>query len=135
MFSPELMAQGAGALIGYGTYALFLAPSAAAASDATSLIGYRLMASGLAGAGAVVATYVYDFESGRPIDYAYFWHRGGFILGVAVGVVAFAAVGYPAGAGTTWLGWAVNRAALVGTGLLVAWGTDSWYRSNTQAPN
>jgi len=123
------MAQGAGALIGYGTYFLFLAPQAAAVDTTASLVGYRLLASGLAGAGAVAGTYTYDVASGLPIDYAYFWHRGGFIAGVAAGVVVFAALGYPAGPGSTWLSWTANRAALVGTGLLAAWAADNWYQS------
>jgi hypothetical protein len=133
MFSPELMAQGAGALLGYGAYVLFLAPSAAVVDSSTTAIGYRLVASSLAGAGAVAATYAYDVSTGQPVNYAYFWHRGGFIVGVAAGVVAFAALGNPAGAGTTWLAWAINRSALVGTGLLAAWGTDRWYRGTTDA--
>ena len=126
--ASELMAQVAGALIGYGLYFVFLTPPAAAATDTTGLLGYRLLASGLAGTGAIAGTYAYDVASGLPLDYAYFWHRGGFIAGVAAGAVVFATLGFPAGAGTTWLGWTANRAALVGAGLLAAWATDSWYR-------
>jgi len=133
MVSPELLAQGVGALLGYGAYGLFLAPAVTPA-DPMTVYGYRLLGSSMAGAGAVAGTYAYDVGSGEPLNYAYFWHRGGFIVGVAAGVVAFAVLGYPGGAGTTWLSWGANRAALVGTGLLAAWGTDYWYRTNTTAP-
>jgi hypothetical protein len=133
MVSPELLAQGAGALLGYGAYGLFLAPAVTPA-DPMTVYGYRLLGSSMAGAGAVAGTYAYDVGSGEPLNYAYFWHRGGFIVGVAAGVVAFAVLGYPGGAGTTWLSWGANRAALVGTGLLAAWGTDYWYRNNAAAP-
>ncbi len=125
--SPELLAQGAGALLGFAAFSLFIAPQAAATGGVAGLLGGRLAATALAGAGAIAGMTAYDVWSGLPINYAYFWHRGGFVAGVAAGVAAFGVLGYPGGGGTTWLGWAANRGALLGTGLFGSWMTDRWY--------
>ena len=85
------------------------------------------MATVMAASGAVAATYAYDRWADSPVDYAYFWHRGGFVVGMAAGVATFGVLGYPVATNSTWFGWAANRAALMGTGLLGAWGTDQWY--------
>ncbi len=129
LVTPELLAQGAGAFIGFAAYSAFLAPEAAAAGGLASMLGGRLMATTVAGAGAVVATYAYDVATGLPLDYAYFWHRGGFIVGVGAGIAAFGVLGLPAGTDATWLGWTANRAALLGSGLLGAWAIDHWQRA------
>jgi len=93
------------------------------------LLGDRLMATVLATGGAVSGTYIYDRWAGSPIDYAYFWHRGGFVIGMAAGIATFGVLGYPLGTDATWLGWTANRAALMGSGLLGSWGIDHWYAS------
>jgi hypothetical protein len=124
---PQLLAQGVGALIGFGAFSLFLAPQAATATGPLSFLGNRIMATVMAATGAVAGTYAYDLWAGLPTDYAYFWHRGGFVAGVAAGVALFGVLGYPAGGGTTWFGWAANRVTLVGAGLYGAWVTDHWY--------
>jgi hypothetical protein len=62
--SPELLAQGAGAVIGFGAFSLFVAPEAAAAGGVAGLLGGRVMAAALAGMGAVAGTYAYDPKSG-----------------------------------------------------------------------
>jgi hypothetical protein len=129
LVTPELLAQGAGAFIGFAAYSAFLAPEAAAAGGLASMLGGRLMATTVAGAGAVVATYAYDLAAGLPLDYEYFWHRGGFIVGVGAGIAAFGVLGLPAGTDATWLGWTANRAALLGSGLLGAWAIDHWQRN------
>ena len=129
--SPELVAQGVGAFVGFGTYSLLLAPQAAAAGGILGILGGRVMAAALAGGGAVAGTFVYDLWTEQAIDYAYVWHRGGFVAGIAAGIAAFGVLGYPVDGGSTWLGWTANRAALVGTGLLGAWGVDHWYRRDS----
>jgi hypothetical protein len=125
--SAELLAQIAGAFAGIGAYSLLLAPQAAGSSGIASLLGNRIMATVMAASGAVAATYAYDRWADSPVDYAYFWHRGGFVVGMAAGVATFGVLGYPVVTNSTWFGWAANRAALMGTGLLGAWGTDQWY--------
>lgn len=125
--SPELLAQGAGAIIGFGAFSLFLAPEAAAAGG---VFGGRVIAATMAGMGAVAGTYAYDLWTGLPLEHDYLWHRGGFIAGIAAGVAIFGVLGYPAAEVGTWTGWAANRAALLGTGLLGAWMADRWYASH-----
>lgn len=125
--SAELLAEGAGALVGLGVFTLFLAPQAGTAGGLVAMFGSRLVASATAGMGAIAGTYIYDLWSGLPINYAYSWHRAGFVFGIAGGVVVFGVLGYPGGLDSTWFGWAANRAALVGTGLFGAWLTDRWY--------
>jgi len=125
--SPELLAQGAGAVIGFGAFSLFVAPEAAVAGGVAGLLGGRVMAAALAGMGAVAGTYAYDMWTGLPLEHGYLWHRGGFIAGIAAGVAIFGVLGYPAGEAGTWSGWAANRAALLGTGLIGAWTADRWY--------
>jgi hypothetical protein len=39
----------------------------------------------------------------------------------------FGVLGFPAGGGSTWLGWTINRTALIATGLYGAWTIDRWY--------
>lgn len=123
----ELMAQGAGAIVGFGVFSLFVAPQAAALGEVAELLTGRIVATALAGAGAVGGTYLYDLWNDLPIDYAYFWHRGGFVLGIAGGIAVFGVMGYPLDGGSTWLIWAANRATLLGTGLLGSWTIDRWY--------
>jgi hypothetical protein len=123
--SPELLAQGAGALVGFGVYSLFVAPQVTVAGGVVAVLGGRLVAATLAGAGAMAGTFVYDRWAGLPLDYAYFWHRGGFIGGVAAGIAAFGLLGYPIEGGASWLGWAANRASILGSGLMGAWAADS----------
>jgi hypothetical protein len=125
--SPELLVQGAGALVGIGAYSFFLAPQATAVGGVVSMLGDRITATAMATAGAISATYLYDLWEGVPIEYDYFWHRGGFVAGVAAGVAVFGVLGYPAGGGSTWLGWTINRTALIATGLYGAWTIDRWY--------
>ena len=116
-------------MAGFGVYSVFVAPQFTAAEGVSALLGGRLVAATLAGAGAVFATFAYDHWAGLPLDYPYFWHRGGFIGGVAAGIAAFGLLGYPIDGGSTWLGWAGNRAAILGSGLIGAWSTDHWYRA------
>jgi len=125
--SPEVLAQGAGALIGLGVFSLFVAPEAL--GGVAGLLGGRLMGATAAGMGAVAGTFAYDVWTGQPLQYAYFWYRGGFIAGLAGGIAAFGVLGYPGGGGTTWLGWTANRAALIGTGMIGAWAADHWYHN------
>ncbi len=125
--STVLLAQGAGALVGFATYSVLVAPQAVAAGGMATVLAGRIMATALAAAGAVVATYIYDVANGQPLDHAYFWHRGGFVVGVAAGIAVFGVLGYPGGSGADWLGWAANRGALLGTGLLGARAMDLWY--------
>jgi hypothetical protein len=127
--SAELLSEGAGALVGLGVFTLFLAPQAGTAGGLVAMFGSRLVASATAGVGAIAGTYIYDLWNGLPINYAYSWHRAGFVFGIAGGVAVFGVLGYPGGLDTTWFGWAANRAALVGTGLFGAWVTDRWYLS------
>ena len=114
--TPELMAQGAGALVGFGAYSLLIAPQ-----------GGRLVAATVAAGGAVAGDFVYDLWTGQPLDYPYFWHRGGFIVGLAAGIAAFGVLGYPISGGSTWLGWAANRVTLLGAGLAGSLAFDRWY--------
>jgi hypothetical protein len=130
--SPESLAQGAGALVGIATYSLLLAPEMSAGSGVARLLSDRFMATILAATGAVAATYVYDRWTGEPIDYSYFWHRGGFVLGMAAGVATFGVLGYPVGTDATWVGWTANRAALIGAGLAGAWAMDRWHDARTE---
>jgi hypothetical protein len=130
--SPELLAQGAGALVGFGVFSLFVAPQVTVAEGVVAVLGGRLVAATLAGAGAMAGTFVYDRWTGQPLDYAYFWHRGGFIGGVAAGIAAFGLHGYPIDGGTSWLGWAANRATILGSGLIGAWAADLWYQAPAQ---
>jgi hypothetical protein len=128
LLSPELLVQSAGALVGIGAFSLFLAPQATVVADGVmSMLGDRIMATVMATTGAIGATYLYDLWTGLPIQYDYFWHRGGFVAGVATGVAVFGVLGYPISGGATWLGWTANRAALIGAGLYGAWVTDRWY--------
>jgi hypothetical protein len=130
--SPELLAQGAGALVGFGVFSLFVAPQVTVAEGVVAVLGGRLVAATLAGAGAMAGIFVYDRWAGQPLDYAYFWHRGGFIGGVAAGIAAFGLLGYPIDGGTSWLGWAANRATILGSGLIGAWAADLWYQAPAQ---
>jgi hypothetical protein len=127
--SLELLAQGAGALVGFGIFSLFVAPQVTVAEGVVAVLGGRLVAATLAGAGAMAGTFVYDRWAGQPLDYAYFWHRGGFIGGVAAGIAAFGLLGYPIDGGASWLGWAANRASILGSGLMGAWAADHWYQA------
>jgi hypothetical protein len=127
--SPELLAQGAGALVGFGVYSLFVAPQVTVAEGVVAVLGGRLVAATLAGAGAMAGTFVYDHWAGQPLDYAYFWHRGGFVGGVAVGIGVFGLLGYPIDGGASWLGWAANRATILGSGVLGAWAADLWHQA------
>lgn len=130
--TPELLAQGAGALVGFGLYSLYVSPGAGLIGGATAVMGTRIVAATLAGAGAVAGTFVYDRWTGQPLDYAYFWHRGGFIAGLAAGIGVFGVLGYPIDGGVTWLGWVANRVTLLGSGLVGAWYADRWYASAPQ---
>lgn len=125
--SPELWAQGAGALVGFAMYSLFVAPGGGVVGGLLAVFGTRIVAATLAGAGAVVGTFVYDRWTGQPLDYAYFWQRGGFVAGVAAGVVAFGVLGYPLDGGVTWGEWIINRSVLLGTGVLGELWVDHWY--------
>ena len=127
--SPELLAQGAGALVGFGIFSLFVAPQVTVAEGVVAVLGGRLVAATLAGAGAMAGTFVYDRWAGQPLDYAYFWHRGGFIGGVAAGIGVFGLLGYPIDGGASWLAWAANRAAILGSGVIGAWAADHWYQA------
>ena len=118
--SPLLFAQGIGALAGLGLYSFYIAPQA-------GIFQGRVLATAFAGLCAVGANFAYDIWADQPIDYEYFWHRSGFVLGIAAGILVFGAVGYPAGTSSTWLSWAGNRAALFGTGLAGAWYVDRWH--------
>ena len=122
-----MVAQAAGAIAGFGIYSLYFAPQLTATEGAVAFLGGRMVALTLAGAGAVAGTFAYDYWSGQPYDYSYFWHRGGFVAGVAAGIVAFGVLGYPVDGGSTWLGWVANRATLLGAGALGAYGADRWY--------
>ena len=121
--TPELMAQGAGALVGFGVYSLFIAPQ-----------GGRLIAATLAAGGAVAGDFVYDVWTGQPLDYPYFWHRGGFIAGLAAGIAAFGVLGYPISGGSTWLGWTANRVTLLGAGIAGSLAFDRWFEAKTPSP-
>ena len=77
----------------------------------------------------MAGTFVYDRWAGQPLDYAYFWHRGGFIGGVAAGIAAFGVLGYPIDGGASWLAWAANRVAILGSGVIGAWTADHWYQA------
>jgi hypothetical protein len=125
--SPELMAQGVGALVGFGAYSLFIAPQA-------GMVGGRLVAASLAAGGAVVGDFAYDLWTGHPLDYAYFWHRSGFIVGVAAGIAAFGVLGYPITGGSTWLSWAANRVTLIGAGVVGSLAFDRWYGAAPKTP-
>jgi len=127
--SPEVVAQAAGAVAGFGIYSLFIQPQLNDATGIGVVAASRLMALTLAGAGAVAGTFIYDQWTGQPTNYAYVWERGGFIGGVAVGIAAFGVLGYPIDGGATWLGWAANRAALLGAGLAGSWAAHSWYQA------
>lgn len=127
--SPELLAQGAGALVGFGIFSLFVAPQVTVAEGVVAVLGGRLVAATLAGAGAMAGTFVYDRWAGQPLDYAYYWHRGGFIGGVAAGIAVFGLLGYPIDGGASWLAWAANRAAILGSGVIGAWTADHWYQA------
>ncbi len=130
--SPEVLAQAAGAVVGFGVYSLFVAPEAGVLGGAAAVLGTRIVAATLAGAGAVAGTFVYDRWTGKPLDYAYFWHRGGFVAGLAAGIAVFGVLGYPIDGGSTWLGWAANRVTLIGSGLLGSWYADRWYAGSAQ---
>jgi len=121
--TPGLIAQGAGALIGFGAYSLFIAPQ-----------GGRLVAATVAAGGAVAGDFVYDVWTGQPLDYPYFWHRGGFIVGLAAGIAAFGVLGYPISGGSTWLGWTANRITLLGAGIAGSLAFDRWYGAETKTP-
>ena len=122
--SPELIAQGVGALVGFGAYSLFIAPQ-----------GGRLVAATVAAGGAVAGDFVYDLWTGQPLDYPYFWHRSGFIVGLASGIAAFGVLGYPISGGSTWLGWAANRVTLLGAGIAGSLAFDRWYGAETSPDN
>ena len=122
--SPELMAQGAGALVGFGVYSLFIAPQ-------TGILAGRLVAATVAAGGAVAGDFVYDLWTGQPLDYPYFWHRSGFIVGLAAGITAFGVLGYPISGGSTWLGWMANRVTLLGAGIAGSLAFDHWYGAPT----
>lgn len=121
--TPELLAQGAGALVGFGAYSLFVAPQ-----------GGRIVAATLAAGGAVAGDFVFDLWTGQPLDYPYFWHRGGFIVGLAAGIAAFGVLGYPISGGSTWLGWTANRVTLLGAGIAGSLAFDHWYGASTPSP-
>jgi hypothetical protein len=125
--SPEVWAQVAGALVGFGLYSLYVAPGAGLVGGLAAVAGTRIVAATLAGTGAVIGTFIYDRWTGQPLDYAYFWHRGGFIAGIAAGIAVFGVLGYPIDGGVTWLGWVANRVVLLGSGVLGSWWADSWY--------
>jgi len=130
--SPELLAQGAGAIVGFGVYSLFIAPQATAAEGVAAILGSRVVALTLAATGAVAGTFAYDYWTDQPFDYAYFWHRGGFVGGIVAAIAAFGVLGYPIDGGATWLGWAANRVTLLGSGLLGSWAADRWYGTQAQ---
>lgn len=125
----EVLAQAAGAVVGFGIYSFYFASEVAAAGGVVASAGGRLIALTLAGAGAVAGNFAYDYWTGQPLDYAYFWHRSGFIVGVAGGIAVFGVLGYPVDGGATWAGWVANRVTLIGAGMLGAWATDRWYRA------
>jgi hypothetical protein len=105
------------------------APQVTVAEGVVAVLGGRLVAATLAGAGAVAGTFVYDRWAGQPLDYAYFWRRGGFIGGVAAGIGVFGLLGYPIDGGASWLAWAANRAAILGSGVIGALTADHWYQA------
>ncbi|MEJ0020858.1 MAG: hypothetical protein WDN25_30765 [Acetobacteraceae bacterium] len=125
----ETLAPVAGAVAGFGVYSLLIGPELTVAEGAAAVLGARVAAAALAGAGAVAGTFAYDTWTGQPLDYAYLWHRSGFIAGLAAGIAAFGVLGYPIDGGVTWIGWTANRAALLGAGLAGAWATDQWYQA------
>jgi hypothetical protein len=129
--APQVLAQAVGAVMGFGIYSLFLAPEAAAMEGVAAIVRSRVMALTMAGIGAVAGSFVYDRWTGQSPDYGYLWERGGFIGGVAVGIAAFGVLGYPIDGGATWLGWAANRAGVLGTGLAGSWAAGQWYRAST----
>jgi hypothetical protein len=123
--SPELLAPGAGALVGFAIFSLFVAPQVTVAEGVVAVLGGPWPERGR----AVAGTIVYHRWAGQPLDYAYFWHRGGFIGGVAAGIGVFGLLGYPIDGGASWLAWAANRAAILGSGVIGAWTADHWYQA------
>jgi hypothetical protein len=132
--TPETIVHGVGAIIGIAAFSFYVAPlsaiSVVGGASVQSLLGTRVVATTLAAAGAILTTYIYDRWTDQPIDYTYFWSRGGAVVGVGVGTAMLATFGYPVAATYVRFSppWVANRAFLVGAGLLGGWMTDSWIR-------
>jgi hypothetical protein len=132
LLTPHTIVHAAGALIGIVAFNLYVAPLIAASAGGVavtpSLVDPRVVATTLAAAGAVLTGYVYDRWTGQPIDRAYMWSRGGFVVGVAAGSEMLAVVGYPSSAAVPQFSppGLANRVFLVSTGLVGAWLTNLW---------
>jgi hypothetical protein len=132
LLSAHTIVHAAGALIGIVAFNLYVAPLIAASAGSVtvlpSLVDPRVIATTVAATGAVLTGYVYDRWTDQPIDSAYMWRRGGFVVGVAAGSEMLAVLGYPASAAVPQFSppGIANRVFLVGSGLLGGWLTDLW---------
>ena len=134
--TTERMVQGAGALLGIVAFNFYVAPLSVASgvgagASIRSLLGTRVTASMLAAAGAVMTTYIYDRWTDQPINYDYFWSRGGAVVGVGAGSALLTIFGFPSATALPRFSpaWVANRGFLVGTALLGAWMTDLYLDS------
>lgn len=140
LVTTETVVQGAGALIGIVAFNFYVAPLSAASGvggvTVRSLLGSRVVATTLAATGAVLTTYIYDRWTDQPLDYTYFWSRGGAIVGVGAGTALLAQLGYPPSATYARFSppWVANRAFLFGSALLGIWGTKAWLRRDEPEP-
>ncbi|MGE0718053.1 MAG: hypothetical protein AB7P02_21580 [Alphaproteobacteria bacterium] len=148
---PQLLAIGAGAIVGAVGFNLFTAPlgtvplagAPLAAVPTETALGSRILA-GLSGAaGAIGATAIYDWVTGEATDYAHAAAlAAGALGGIAIGNVLQGSLGtlpYYAGAGevaatasamASAAAQASSRVYVIASGVFGAWTADYLWRRN-----
>lgn len=147
----QLLAVGAGAVVGIVAFNLISAPlgtvplagGALAAVPYETALGSRMIAALSGGAGALLASEVYDNWTGEAHDYGYLAALGlGAVGGVAVGNLLAGTIGtmpYYAGAGdaaaaagsgyASAAAQAASRVRVIASAVMGAWVADWMYRA------